>query len=172
MKKALVLTLLAVLVSVFGFSQVTTSNIRGKVVDDQGAPLLGANVLAVHTPTGTQYGAITNEDGRFNLLNLRVGGPYEVTISFVGFKTQVEKDIFLSLGKTYNLDIMLVTDSQQLEEVVVVSDQTGTFGSDRTGSETNVGRRELTRLPTISRSAEDFTRLEPSASSPGQDGGL
>ena len=172
MKKALVLTLLAVFVSVLGFSQVTTSNIRGKVVDDQGAPLLGANVLAVHTPTGTQYGAITNEDGRFNLLNLRVGGPYEVTISFVGFKTQVERDIFLSLGKTFNLDIMLVTDSQQLEEVVVVSDQTGTFGSDRTGSETNVGRRELTRLPTISRSAEDFTRLEPSASSPGQDGGL
>lgn len=172
MKKALVLTLLAVFVSAFGFAQVTTSNIRGKVVDDQGAPLLGANVLAVHTPTGTQYGAITNEDGRFNLLNLRVGGPYEVTISFVGFKTQVERDIFLSLGKTFNLDIVLVTDSQQLDEVVVVSDQTGTFGSDRTGSETNVGRRELTRLPTISRSAEDFTRLEPSASSPGQDGGL
>ncbi|MEX0360960.1 MAG: carboxypeptidase regulatory-like domain-containing protein, partial [Allomuricauda sp.] len=150
--------------STSAFSQVTTSNIRGSVVDDQNAPLLGANVVAVHTPTGTRYGAITNEEGRYNLLNLRVGGPYEVTISYVGFKTNVQNDIFLSLGKTYNHNVALASDSQALEEVVVVSDQTGTFGSDRTGAETSVGRRELTRLPTISRSTNDFTRLEPTAS--------
>ncbi len=173
MKKKLLFFLLTSLISIVGFSQVTTSNIRGKVTDDQGAPLLGANVVAVHTPTGTQYGAISNEDGRFNLLNLRVGGPYEVTISYVGFKSNVKNDIFLSLGKTYNHNVGLQSDSQVLDEVVVVGDQTGTFGSDRTGSETNVGRRELTRLPTISRSASDFTRLEPSASSPtNADGGL
>ncbi|UJH67643.1 TonB-dependent receptor domain-containing protein [Allomuricauda sp. SCSIO 65647] len=173
MKKKLLFFLLTSLISIVGFSQVTTSNIRGKVVDDQGAPLLGANVVAVHTPTGTQYGAISNEDGRFNLLNLRVGGPYEVTISYVGFKNNVKNDIFLSLGKTFNHNVSLQSDSQVLDEVVVVGDQTGTFGSDRTGSETNVGRRELTRLPTISRSASDFTRLEPSASSPtNADGGL
>jgi len=155
------------------FAQVTTSNIRGTVADDQGEPLFGANVVAIHTPTGTKYGSITNEEGRFNLLNLRVGGPYEVTISYVGFKTETQSDIFLSLGKTFNVNIKMATDSQQLEEVVVISDQTGTFGRDRTGSETNVGRRELTRLPTISRSASDFTRLEPSASSPtNADGGL
>lgn len=150
----------------FAFSavaQVTTSNIRGTVADDQG-PLLGANILAIHTPTGTKYGAISNEDGRFNLLNLRVGGPYEVTISYVGYKSQTKNDVFLTLGKTFNIDANLITDSQALDEVVVVSDQTGTFGSDRTGAETSVGRRELTRLPTISRSTNDFTRLEPTAS--------
>jgi len=150
----------------FAFSalaQVTTSNIRGIVVDDQG-PLLGANIVAIHTPTGTKYGAISNEDGRFNLLNLRVGGPYEVTVSYVGYKSQITKDIFLSLGKTYNVNATLLSDSQALDEVVVISDRTGTFGSDRTGAETSVGRRELTRLPTISRSTNDFTRLEPTAS--------
>ena len=57
-----------------------------------------------------------------------------------------------------------MSSSEALDEVVVVSDRSGTFGSDRTGAETSVGRRELTRLPTISRSAQDFTRLEPSAS--------
>ncbi len=145
------------------FSQTTTSNIKGKVVDDQG-PLLGANVVAIHTPTGTKYGAISNEDGRFNLLNLRVGGPYEVTVSYVGYKEQKRSDVFLTLGKTFNFDVTLITESQALDEVVVVADQSGTFGSDRTGSETSVGRRELTRLPTISRSAQDFTRLEPTAS--------
>ncbi len=145
-------------------AQVTTSNIRGTVTDDQNAPLMGANVVAIHTPTGTKYGAISNEDGRFNLLNLRVGGPYDVTISYIGFKEQKQNDVFLSLGKTLNINANLLTESQALDEVVVVSDRSGTFGSDRTGAETNVGRRELTRLPTISRSQSDFTRLEPTAS--------
>ncbi|MBU2997443.1 TonB-dependent receptor [Cellulophaga baltica] len=155
------------LLLVFAFSasaQVTTSNIKGLIGDDLNEPLFGANVVAIHTPTGTKYGAITNEDGRFNLLNLRVGGPYELTISYVGYKTQVKSDIFLSLGNTFSITATMVPDSQALEEVIVVSDQSGTFGSDRTGAETSVGSRELTRLPTISRSAEDFTRLEPTAS--------
>ncbi|MFT4830956.1 MAG: hypothetical protein ACI815_000595 [Psychroserpens sp.] len=146
-------------------AQVTTSNIRGTVIDDENLPLLGANIIAVHTPTGTRYGAITNEDGRFNLLNLRVGGPYEVTISYIGFKTETSSDVFLTLGATYNFDVKLVSDSQSLDEVIIVVERgTGPFGSDRTGAETSVGRRELTRLPTISRSAQDFTRLEPTAS--------
>lgn len=145
-------------------AQVTTSSIKGYVIDDENVPLLGANILAVHTPTGTKYGAISNDDGRYNLLNLRVGGPYEVTISYVGYKSETNEGIQLVLGKTYNLDIKMITDSQALDEVIVVSDQAGTFGSDRTGAETSVGRRELTKLPTISRSTNDFTRLEPTAS--------
>jgi hypothetical protein len=150
-------------ISLTATAQVTTSNIRGTVVDDQNVPLLGANIVAVHSPTGTRYGAISNEEGRYNLLNLRVGGPYQVTISYVGFRDQMRDDIFLSLGKTFSFDAQLVSESQALEEVVLVGDQGGTFGSDRTGSETSLGRRELTRLPTISRSASDFTRLEPTA---------
>ena len=164
MKKYLLLSIILCLGFYTAFSQVTTSNIRGTVADDQNAPLLGANVVAIHTPTGTKYGAITNEDGRFNLLNLRVGGPYEIMISYVGFKDQLQNDVFLALGKTFNIDVILLTESQALDEVVVVYDRGGTFGSDRTGAETSVGRRELTRLPTISRSTSDFTRLEPTAS--------
>ena len=153
-------------------AQVTTSNMSGTVVDDQSLPLLGANAVAVHMPTGTKYGSITNEDGLFKILNMRVGGPYQVTISYVGFKEQVLNDIYLSLGKTFTVDVALQTESQALDEVVVISDRGGTFGSDRTGAETSVGRRELTKLPTISRSAEDFTRLEPSASGTTGGGGL
>ncbi|MGB5821542.1 MAG: carboxypeptidase regulatory-like domain-containing protein [Saonia sp.] len=163
MKKQLLLGITLFLAVISAFSQVTTSNIRGVVIDDQDVPLLGANVVAIHTPTGTRYGAITNEDGRFNLLNLRIGGPYEVTISYVGFKDQAINDVFLTLGKTFNLNTKMVSESQALDEVIVVSDQAGTFGSDRTGSETSIGRRELTRLPTITRSAQDFTRLEPTS---------
>ena len=162
MKKFHLIALLLLMVTTVS-AQVTTSNISGTVVDDQNEPLLGANIVALHTPTGTKYGSITNENGLFKMLNLRVGGPYEITISYIGFKEQKIEDVFLTLGKTFTLDVILLTESQALDEVVVISDRAGTFGSDRTGAETSVGRRELTRLPTISRSAQDFTRLEPSS---------
>ena len=147
------------------FSQVTTSSIKGLISDETNAGLPGANVIAVHTPTGTTYGAATNMNGRFNLVNLRVGGPYTITVSYVGYNEQSFSDVFLTLGKTENLSLALTPDSAQLDEVVLtVNSANGVFGSDRTGAETNVGRKELTTLPTISRSASDFTRLEPTAS--------
>ncbi|WP_370228261.1 carboxypeptidase regulatory-like domain-containing protein [Mesoflavibacter sp.] len=162
--KKITFTLLFMFFVLTGFAQTTTSNIKGLVVDDTDVPLLGANVVAVHNPTGTKYGAVTNLDGRYNLLNLRIGGPYTVTISYVGFTEQAFTDVYLTLGKTTNLDAKMTSNEEALEEVVITGSSSGTFGSDRTGAETSVGRRELTRLPTISRSATDFTRLEPSAS--------
>ena len=163
--KKITLSLLFMFFVLAAMAQVTTANIKGLVLDETDAPLPGANVVAIHTPTGTKYGGATNFDGRYNLLNLRVGGPYTITVSFVGYKEQVFNDVYLTLGKTQNLDLKMVPDSEALETVVITgTGGTGTFGSDRTGAETSVGRRELTRLPTISRSAADFTRLEPSSS--------
>ena len=163
--KKFTLFLLFMLSIGFAEAQVTTSSIKGLIVDGSEQSLMGANVLAIHTPTGTKYGAASNFDGRFNLLNLRVGGPYTITISYLGYKSQTFNDVYLDLGKTLSLDITLEDDSEQLDAVVVSGTTgTGTFGSDRTGAETSVGRRELTRLPSISRSASDFTRLEPTAS--------
>jgi hypothetical protein len=147
------------------FAQVTTSSIKGAISDEANAGLPGANVVAVHTPTGTTYGAATDIDGRFNLVNLRIGGPYTITVSYVGYGDQSFTDVFLTLGKTENLTLSLTPDAAQLDAVVItVNSANGVFGSDRTGAETNVGRKELTTLPTISRSASDFTRLEPTAS--------
>ncbi|MDJ0644860.1 MAG: TonB-dependent receptor [Flavobacteriaceae bacterium] len=165
MKKMYAFAVLFCCIAITSFAQVTTSNIRGLVVDDQNQPLPGASVVAIHTPTGTKYGGSTNFDGRYNLLNMRVGGPYTVTVSYVGFNTQEIKDIFLTLGKTYSLDLTMIPDTQQLDEVVVRgTGGNNIFGNDRTGSETSVGRREITTLPTIARSQADFTRLEPSSS--------
>jgi hypothetical protein len=84
-------------------------------------------------------------------------------ITFIGFRTQEINDVFLELGKPFNLDILLQDESQQLSEVVITGSKKKVFGSGRTGAETTIGRKELTALPTISRSAEDFTRLEPSS---------
>ncbi len=147
------------------FSQVTTSSIRGLISDENKEALPGANVVATHIPTGTTYGAATNLDGRFNLLNMRVGGPYTITVSFVGYQEQVFTEVYLDLGKSENISVDMNPDSQQLEAVVVeVSSTRGVFSKGRTGSETNVGRNELRNLPSISRSAFDYTRLDPTAS--------
>ncbi|MEH6536606.1 MAG: carboxypeptidase regulatory-like domain-containing protein [Psychroserpens sp.] len=163
--KKITFSILLMVFSVFAFSQVTTSNIKGLILDENSDPLPGANVLAIHTPTGTKFGAATNFDGRYNLLNLRVGGPYTVTISYVGYKEQTFNDVYLTLGKTENIDVTMAADSEQLDTVVITgSTGTSTFSDSRTGAETAVGRRELTTLPTISRSTNDFTRLEPTAS--------
>ncbi len=163
--KKITLSFLFMFIGIVTYAQVTTSNIKGLILDENSQPLPGANVVAIHTPTGTKHGAATNFDGRYNLLNLRVGGPYTITISYVGYKDHTFNEVYLTLGKTQNLHASLVTDSEQLEAVVIQgTGGTGTFGSDRTGAETSIGRRELTRLPTISRSAADFTRLEPTAS--------
>ncbi|MFT5251086.1 MAG: hypothetical protein ACI87N_000056, partial [Flavobacteriales bacterium] len=145
-------------------SQTTTSSIKGTIKTANAETLPGATVLAIHTPTGSKYSSMSNEDGRFNMLNMRVGGPYKVTITFVGFQTQIYNEVYLELGKPFNLDAILKDESQQLSEVKVTGARSKVFGSGRTGAETTIGRKELTSLPTISRSAEDFTRLEPSAS--------
>ncbi len=153
------------------FGQTTTSSIKGTVKNSEANNLAGANVLAVHRPTGTKYATVTNADGRFSILNARVGGPYTVVVSFIGYQNEEFSDIYLELGKVYELNAFLASDNQKLDEVKIVNAKGKIFGSGRTGAETTVGRRELTTLPTISRSADDFTRLEPTASSNGSFGG-
>jgi hypothetical protein len=160
--------IITLLFFVFGLhtmiAQSTTSSIKGTVKSSDTELLPGASILAIHTPTGSRYSALSNGEGRFSMLNMKVGGPYKVMITFIGFRTQEINDVFLELGKPFNLDILLQDESQQLSEVVITGSKNKVFGSGRTGAETTIGRKELTALPTISRSAEDFTRLEPSAS--------
>jgi len=165
MKKQFLLSfLIAVFAVVTGFSQVTTSKIEGLVVDENAEGLFGANVAVVHEPTGTVSGAMTLESGRFFIPNLRVGGPYKVTISYIGYRTIEYTDIYLDLGKSFDLKVQLIGESEQLDEIVITGGVNSTFNNSRTGAETSVGKRELTKLPSISRSASDFTRLDPSAS--------
>ena len=144
--------------------QTTTSSIKGIVKSSNGETLPGATIQAVHTPTGSKYSALSNTDGRFNILNMRIGGPYKVVVTFIGYQTQEINDVYLELGKPLIFDALLNDESQQLNEVKIAGSKNKVFGSGRTGAETTIGRRELTVLPTISRSADDFTRLEPSAS--------
>ena len=138
-------------------AQVTSSALAGKVVSDKGEELIGVTVVATHVPTGTKRGTATEIDGGFNIPNLAPGGPYVVLVTYVGYKPQSIADVFLTLGNTTRLNLTLATEAQALNEVVVV----GSTEATKTGAGTTVGREALQQLPTISRSLQDFTRLDP-----------
>ncbi len=159
--KKMYFVMVALLCTAFAFSQgVTTSSMQGNVLDDNGEPLFGANVVATHKPSGTTYGAIVNEEGRFYLPNLRVGGPYMVEISYVGFENKTYDGIVLGLGQSYNLKASMAA-GVELQEVVVTSTRGGIIDPDRTGPSINLSRDRIDALPTITRSINDFTRLTP-----------
>ena len=98
--KKLFLLMLSIFACCAANAQVTTSGMNGTVVDQNGQPLVGATVIAVHTPSGTQYGAVTDKNGNYNLQGLRTGGPYSVTFSFVGYQSVEFPGLMLSLGQT------------------------------------------------------------------------
>jgi len=144
-------------------AQVTTSALSGKVTDNIGGELIGATVLAVHTPTGTRYGTLSNESGMYNIQGMRVGGPYEITFTYLGFKDFIENDINLSLGQTYVLNSKMSEAGVQLDEMTVVGTKDYLLNSKKTGASTNVNKRDLETMPTLSRGIGDFTRLTPQA---------
>lgn len=163
MKKLLFLLFLSAL-GIAAFSQVTTSAINGRVVDDKGEPVPFAVVFALHEPSGTTYGTTTQENGTYVLMGLRVGGPYSVTISFMGYTPVNYTDIDLKLGETFALNGVLNESSFELETIVISAGLGDPIlNSDRTGAQTNISRREMNTLPTISRSITDFARLTPQA---------
>lgn len=148
------------LVATAAFAQVTTSGLSGKLTDDAKEVIIGAHVVAVHTPSGTRYGAVTNTDGRFFIQGMRPGGPYEVTITYMGFMPKTVKDVTLELGETYNMNIVIKEDAKDLDELVVVG-SASKFSAEKTGASTNISNAEMQTMPTISRSITDITRLSP-----------
>ena len=150
---------MAFVASVMAMAQVTTSSLAGIVTDDMGE-VVGATVQAIHTPSGTHYGTITNDKGAFAIRGMRVGGPYEIIVSYVGAQTQKFEDVTLALGETFNLNVKLSENADVLGEVVVVGSGSK-FAHAQTGAATNINSSALTNMPTVSRSITEFTRLSP-----------
>uniref|UniRef100_UPI00404769BD TonB-dependent receptor n=1 Tax=Algoriphagus sp. TaxID=1872435 RepID=UPI00404769BD len=160
--KNLMALFLLVLSSGLAMSQgVTTSGITGTVTEANGQPLPGANVVATHLPSGTRYGAVSNVEGKYSIPGMRIGGPYRLSVSFIGFSTQEIDGLNLSLGTFSNVNVSLKEDGQELSEVLITADQNSLFSNERTGANTAIDNRALNKLPTISRSINDFTRLSP-----------
>lgn len=163
------LTLLLGLVVSIAHAQVTTSSMYGSITDEKGAGLPGATVIATHLPTGTQYAVTTRAEGQYTLPNLRVGGPYKVDVTYVGFQANKAEDLYLTLGQRLSVPFVLKNASTQLSEVVVKGSDALNDG--HTGLATTIGSDQLRTLPTIKRSIFDYTRLNPAAGDNGTFGG-
>ncbi len=140
---------------------VTTSAMNGTVTDASGDPLPGANIIAVHEPSGTQYGVSTMVNGRFNLLKLRPGGPYTLTVSFIGYTTQKEENINLKLSQNLELQFVLVETDIEITGVTVVAEKSSILSGSRTGATQNVTAQDIATVPTINRQFQDFSKLSP-----------
>ena len=163
------IALFSLLCVVPAMAQVTTASMSGEV-SSNGEPVIGATIMAVHTPSGTNYGTITNMDGRFDLQGMRTGGPYEITVSYIGYQTAIFKEVTLQLGETYNLNVDLKESSEELDEVVVTAERTR-FMTEKTGAALNISNEKMNSIPTINRSIEDLARISPYANGMGFAGG-
>jgi hypothetical protein len=142
---------------------VTTGSVAGIVRDAQEKPVVGAVVVAVHLPSGTSYEATTRADGRYVIPNMRVGGPYSVTVakatgSSASFDPQTQENVTVNLGVATDLDFIVRSIA---EEVTVTAESDTVFSSERTGAATVLSREALASLPTISGRLNDVTRLTP-----------
>ena len=140
---------------------VTTAAVAGVVTDSSGAPLEGARVIAVHGPSGTEYAAVTRADGRFTIPGMRVGGPYNVSVTVLGYRRQVQDQIQLTLGGTADLRFVLARASVELAPVTVTATTNHVFSAERTGAATTIASTQIAHLPTINRRVEDLLRLTP-----------
>jgi len=155
--------MMVTLMSFFKVSaQETTSEIQGTVSNVK-QTIAGASVTALHTPTGTLYKTTTRQNGAYNFPNIKIGGPYTITVSFVGFKTEQQDDIYLTVGQSFKQNFILSETVKNLNEVIVKSTNDKNFNTNRTGSQELISRSQLDRLPTINRSIQDFVKLEPTA---------
>ena len=142
-------------------AQVTTSSMAGKVsLEGSDEEIIGATIVAVHEPSGTRYTAVTNVKGMFSIQGMRPGGPYNVTVSYIGHQTKTFKGIVLQLAETYNLPAMLSENSTDLDEIIVTGSASKLM-NEKMGAATNITSAQISALPTVTRSITDLTRLSP-----------
>ena len=160
--KRLLLTVALSLVVAVAMAQVTTSSIRGMVTTDDN-PLSGATIVALHTPSGTRYGTISNNEGHYSISGMRVGGPYEITISFIGYNDVIYKEINLGIGESSTFDVELTESSVELGYIVVA-------GHIKNNGGKTFSRSDMEQIPSIDRSIYDLTNILSSAVAPAAGG--
>ena len=172
LKRILFFFALAIMASPLLFAQITTSSINGVVKNTSDEPMVGATVVATHLPSGTKYTTVSRTGGIFNIQNMRVGGPYLIETTFIGYKTEKTEDVYLQLAEATTLTLTLTKTEATLENVVLTTGRRNTIlNANRTGAVTNIGRREITTLPNITRSLADLSRMAPQANGQAVGGG-
>lgn len=159
LKKSLqlvVFTLIGAFFSLNLYSQETNSSLGGTIRNSKGAIVEGATIVVKHEPTGFTSRASSNNKGYFLLNNLQPGGPYSVSISYVGFATSEKTNLMLSLGfNTLNQELNETTTA--LANVTVSSKR----GTNKSGANIQIGQSQIRSIPMLNRSLQDVTKLTP-----------
>jgi len=153
---------LAAWVSSLAAQGVTTASVRGRVVDEQGAPVEQVTLVLLNTATGQRFQTVSRSGGFYNLENVPVGGPYTLTTQMIGFQPVRRTDIVLRLGQALDLDIRLQRTAVQLQEIVVTAvEQDPLTNKSRTGASAFVSDTAISRLPAFSRNFTEFIQTAP-----------
>lgn len=161
-KSMRVLTSIIIIITSIMFAQgVTTSGLDGFVTDTDGNPLVGANIVVNYEPSSTQYGTSVREGGLYTIPNMRAGGPYTITVSYIGYHAQEKNEIYLVLGQTQSVDFELAVEAIEMMEVEVTGVHDDVLNADRTGAATFISELQVAQMPSIKRSTRDLTRLDP-----------
>lgn len=141
---------------------ITTASVRGRVVDEQGAPVERVTITLLNVSTGQRFQGVSRSAGYYNLENVAVGGPYVLSTQMIGFQPVRRTGIQLSLGQVLELNIEMTRAAVQLGEIIVTPDeQNPVFGPEAQGTQTSFTDSTLRRLPTLDRDFQDFVRLTP-----------
>lgn len=158
----LVFVAAALLLPVFAAAQgVTTAAFNGIITGDEGEPLPGAAISALHLPTSTLSTAVSRVNGQYNIPAVRVGGPYRIKVELPGFKTEERDDIYVKLGEDHTIDFTMAQATIDAGEIIVTAEADPIINPSRTGVTQNVSYEEITRLPSINQDLSDFVRLSP-----------
>lgn len=161
-RSKLTLGLLAVLATAPVFAQSTSAGLGGRVVGADGQPVANAEVVIVHTESGTVSRAVTGADGQYNARGLRVGGPYTITTTAPGGGADTEQGVFLNLDRVNQVDLTIGSDVTDLDAVqATYAGGFEVFSSTKMGAGSNVTRDQIEAFPSIERSLQDYARLDP-----------
>ena len=161
--------LLAMVASITLMAQVTTSNISGKITDNDKQPLPGATVIATHVPSGSQYYAVADMYGIYRLLNIRPGGPYKMEFRMVGFQMVTINGVTTTLGETKVINTHMKEEAIGLNEIIITADAItdGTLDTDHAGAVTSISTEQIQNMPTLTRNLNDILALTPQAATHG-----
>jgi hypothetical protein len=159
--KLLPLLFLCLCLPILGFAQQPSGNLEGKIVDDQGQPMIGANVVLISPDLQGQRGVVSDGKGYFQLLALPVGS-YTLNISHIGYGDLEIKDVIIHLGVTTNVGlIQLSQENERINQVTVIGERplldpaTTTLGG-------NFGQKTIQALP-VARDMNSLVELAPQA---------
>lgn len=167
---ALFLGVALTLFTVVGLSAqaVTTSTLIGRVTDQAGAPVPGAQIVIQNQATGAQQGTLTRADGRYIVPGLRPGGPYRLEARIIGYGTEVQENVNLTLGQPIEVDFVLAQEAVQIAGIDVTVEGPQAAGS---GNGTVVSERVIEDTPSVGRELVDLVRLTPQVAVLNEDAG-